>query len=162
MSGQAQSTVDEEEIAQFAAIADEWWDEDGKLKPLHRLNPVRIGYIRDTICRHADRDHLAPSPLIGWVIGAFVRTARRWSSRARSLLAIPTFFLAVWLFGVAAAVPVVVASPGVPSAEDLLRIPASFVVGVVGYHLWVVLIPLAIVNTRILLRLESDRAASTP
>lgn len=100
---------------------------------------------------------IVASPLIGWGIGAFVRPARRWSSRARSLLAIPTFFLAVWLFGVAAAVPVVVASPRVPSAEHLLWLPASFVVGVVGYHLWVVLIPLAIVNTRILLRLESDR-----
>lgn len=65
MSEQAHSTVDEEEIAQFAAIADEWWDEDGKLKPLHRLNPVRIGYIRDAICRHTDRDHLAPFPLKG-------------------------------------------------------------------------------------------------
>lgn len=43
------STIDSEEVAQFAAIADQWWDENGPFKPLHRLNPVRIAYLRDQI-----------------------------------------------------------------------------------------------------------------
>lgn len=46
------STVDAEEVARFSAIADEWWDVRGKFAPLHRLNPVRIGYLRDQICAH--------------------------------------------------------------------------------------------------------------
>lgn len=46
------STVDDSEVARFSAIADEWWDERGKFAPLHKLNPVRIGYLRDQIIRH--------------------------------------------------------------------------------------------------------------
>jgi 2-polyprenyl-6-hydroxyphenyl methylase / 3-demethylubiquinone-9 3-methyltransferase len=45
-------SVDPQEIANFAAMADEWWDEDGKFKPLHKFNPVRIGYIRDQVMAH--------------------------------------------------------------------------------------------------------------
>ena len=41
------STVDPAEIERFSRIAEEWWDPTGKFAPLHRLNPVRIGYIRD-------------------------------------------------------------------------------------------------------------------
>lgn len=52
----ASSTVDPEEIKRFSAIADEWWDENGKFKPLHRLGPVRIQYIRDKACAHFGRD----------------------------------------------------------------------------------------------------------
>lgn len=44
--------VDEQEIAKFSAMAGEWWDEEGKLAPLHKLNPVRIEYIRDWAVRH--------------------------------------------------------------------------------------------------------------
>jgi 2-polyprenyl-6-hydroxyphenyl methylase/3-demethylubiquinone-9 3-methyltransferase len=43
----SQSTVDSEEIARFAALSATWWDERGELRMLHRLNPVRIAYIRD-------------------------------------------------------------------------------------------------------------------
>ena len=46
------STVDPEEVARFSAMADRWWDPSGPMKPLHRLNPVRIAFIRDQICRH--------------------------------------------------------------------------------------------------------------
>ena len=59
------STVDAREIAQFAAIADAWWDEEGAFKPLHRLNPVRLRYIRDRLCAHFGRDPEAPKPLSG-------------------------------------------------------------------------------------------------
>jgi 2-polyprenyl-6-hydroxyphenyl methylase/3-demethylubiquinone-9 3-methyltransferase len=50
------TTVDDEEVARFSALADEWWDPRGKMAPLHRLNPVRIGYIRNAVCRHFARD----------------------------------------------------------------------------------------------------------
>ena len=46
------STIDDAEVARFSAIADEWWDERGKFAPLHKLNPVRIGYLRDQLIRH--------------------------------------------------------------------------------------------------------------
>jgi len=45
MKEKSGSTVDADEIERFSRIADEWWDERGKFKPLHRINPVRIGYI---------------------------------------------------------------------------------------------------------------------
>jgi 2-polyprenyl-6-hydroxyphenyl methylase/3-demethylubiquinone-9 3-methyltransferase len=50
------STVDEHEVAQFAALAAEWWDERGSMRMLHRLNPVRIGYIRDRATAALGRD----------------------------------------------------------------------------------------------------------
>ena len=40
-------TVDPAEIERFTRIAETWWDPDGQFKPLHRFNPVRLGYIRD-------------------------------------------------------------------------------------------------------------------
>jgi 2-polyprenyl-6-hydroxyphenyl methylase / 3-demethylubiquinone-9 3-methyltransferase len=50
------STVDEDEVARFSALADQWWDPRGKMAPLHKLNPTRIGYIRDVACRHFGRN----------------------------------------------------------------------------------------------------------
>lgn len=50
------STVDPAEVARFAAMADEWWDPRGKMKPLHKFNPVRLAYIRDHACAHFQRD----------------------------------------------------------------------------------------------------------
>ena len=49
-------TVDPAEVARFSAMADAWWDPNGKFKPLHRFNPVRIGYVKDVVCRHYGRD----------------------------------------------------------------------------------------------------------
>ncbi|MGE3969087.1 MAG: bifunctional 3-demethylubiquinol 3-O-methyltransferase/2-polyprenyl-6-hydroxyphenol methylase, partial [Dongiaceae bacterium] len=40
------ASVDPSEIAKFQALADGWWDPNGKMRPLHRLNPVRLAYIR--------------------------------------------------------------------------------------------------------------------
>lgn len=54
--GSPGSTIDPEEIARFSALAAEWWDPAGKFKPLHRLNPVRLTYIRDHLCARFDRD----------------------------------------------------------------------------------------------------------
>lgn len=58
-------TVDQEEIARFSRIADEWWDSEGKFKPLHRINPLRIGFIKQQICMHFAREATANEPLAG-------------------------------------------------------------------------------------------------
>lgn len=49
-------TLDRAEVDRFAAMAHEWWDVNGKFKPLHRLNPGRLTYIRDDLCGHFSRD----------------------------------------------------------------------------------------------------------
>src|SRR5258708_35468617 len=59
------STVDPAEIERFSRIAEEWWDPAGKFAPLHRLNPLRIGYIRDRAAQHWRRDPLSGAPLQG-------------------------------------------------------------------------------------------------
>lgn len=46
------TTVDQAEIAQFDRIATDWWDPDGLFKPLHQMNPLRLGYIRDRVTDH--------------------------------------------------------------------------------------------------------------
>lgn len=46
------STIDESEVDKFSRIADEWWDEKGKFKPLHQMNPVRLSYIREQAIKH--------------------------------------------------------------------------------------------------------------
>jgi len=56
------STVDAGEIERFSRIAEEWWDESGKFAPLHRLNPARIGFIRDRVAAHFGRDPLDFGP----------------------------------------------------------------------------------------------------
>jgi 2-polyprenyl-6-hydroxyphenyl methylase/3-demethylubiquinone-9 3-methyltransferase len=58
-------TVDEGEIAKFAAMAEEWWDPEGKFRPLHRFNPIRIEYLRDRIAAHFGRDPMQPRPFDG-------------------------------------------------------------------------------------------------
>jgi 2-polyprenyl-6-hydroxyphenyl methylase/3-demethylubiquinone-9 3-methyltransferase len=52
----AQTTVDKSEIDHFAKDSGKWWDESGPFKPLHRLNPVRLSYIRDRLCGRFGRD----------------------------------------------------------------------------------------------------------
>ena len=47
-----QTTVENSEIEKFASIADQWWDEKGKFRPLHLLNPFRIAYIREKSIAH--------------------------------------------------------------------------------------------------------------
>ncbi|QAU42481.1 bifunctional 3-demethylubiquinol 3-O-methyltransferase/2-polyprenyl-6-hydroxyphenol methylase [Bradyrhizobium guangdongense] len=50
------STVDAAEIAKFSKLSAEWWDPKGKMAPLHRINPLRLGYIRDAACRKFERN----------------------------------------------------------------------------------------------------------
>ncbi len=45
-------SVDPKEVEKFAAMAPKFWDEEGPYKPLHKLNPVRIAFIRDHILEH--------------------------------------------------------------------------------------------------------------
>lgn len=61
-------SADQAEIARFAAMADEWWDPHGKFRPLHRLNPTRLAFIRDHICDHFARDRKTPAPFDGLAI----------------------------------------------------------------------------------------------
>ena len=61
-------SVDAGEVARFAALAESWWDPDGKMAPLHRLNPVRLAYIRDRLAARFDRDPLSLRPLDGLVL----------------------------------------------------------------------------------------------
>ena len=56
------TTVNKEEIQKFSKIADEWWDTEGKFKPLHMFNPIRIKYIKDKCISHfkLNENHLKP------------------------------------------------------------------------------------------------------
>jgi 2-polyprenyl-6-hydroxyphenyl methylase/3-demethylubiquinone-9 3-methyltransferase len=58
-------SIDPDEVSRFAAMADEWWDENGPMRPLHRLNPVRLAYIRDRIAGHCGREGKAGKALSG-------------------------------------------------------------------------------------------------
>jgi 2-polyprenyl-6-hydroxyphenyl methylase/3-demethylubiquinone-9 3-methyltransferase len=59
------STIDPAEVAKFEAMAAEWWDPNGKFKPLHMLNPCRLDYITRQIAAEFDRDLTAPVPFKG-------------------------------------------------------------------------------------------------
>ena len=59
------NSVDEHEIQQFSKDSSHWWDENGPFAPLHRLNPVRLSYIKAQICAHYDRDADALDALKG-------------------------------------------------------------------------------------------------
>jgi 2-polyprenyl-6-hydroxyphenyl methylase/3-demethylubiquinone-9 3-methyltransferase len=63
--GAARSTVDHAEIAKFEAMAEAWWDPTGKFRPLHRLNPVRVQFIRDRLAQSLGRDPNQAQPLRG-------------------------------------------------------------------------------------------------
>ena len=60
-----QSTVDPAEIAKFEAMAAEWWDPNGKFKPLHMLNPCRLDYITSQIAGEFGRDLTSQRPFEG-------------------------------------------------------------------------------------------------
>ena len=57
------TTVNPDEIAKFAKMADAWWDPEGDFKPLHRFNPVRLQYIRDRALKHFRRSENTRRPL---------------------------------------------------------------------------------------------------
>lgn len=59
------STIDAGEIEKFQAMAAEWWDPNGKFKPLHMLNPCRLDYITSQIAAEFDRDLKSDAPFAG-------------------------------------------------------------------------------------------------
>lgn len=59
------SSIVPDEVKQFAAQADSWWDPDGSEAMLHKLNPVRLKYIRDQVDRHWQCDECSRTPLAG-------------------------------------------------------------------------------------------------
>src|ERR1700748_877615 len=44
------------EVAKFSKLSAEWWDPKGKMAPLHKINPLRLGYIRGAACRKFSRN----------------------------------------------------------------------------------------------------------
>lgn len=56
------NTIDPKEVAKFEAMATEWWDTDGKFKPLHMLNPTRLDYIVEQIAAEFTRNLSIKNP----------------------------------------------------------------------------------------------------
>jgi 2-polyprenyl-6-hydroxyphenyl methylase/3-demethylubiquinone-9 3-methyltransferase len=56
-------SIDPAEVAKFAAMAEDWWNPYGKFRPLHKFNPTRLAFIRDTAAAHFGRNPQAPMPL---------------------------------------------------------------------------------------------------
>ncbi|WAC29178.1 bifunctional 2-polyprenyl-6-hydroxyphenol methylase/3-demethylubiquinol 3-O-methyltransferase UbiG [Ancylobacter sp. SL191] len=59
------TTVDPREVERFAALAAEWWNPRGKMRVLHKFNPVRLAYLREHLTAHFGRDPRAIRPLEG-------------------------------------------------------------------------------------------------
>ena len=59
------SSIDPDEVARFSAMAAEWWDPAGKFRPLHKFNPVRLGYIRERAVAHFGLDPASIRPFEG-------------------------------------------------------------------------------------------------
>ncbi|MGJ5175388.1 bifunctional 2-polyprenyl-6-hydroxyphenol methylase/3-demethylubiquinol 3-O-methyltransferase UbiG [Bradyrhizobium oligotrophicum] len=63
--GSPGSTVDPAEIAKFSKLSETWWDPKGKMAPLHKINPLRLTYIRDAACRKFERNAKSLNCLAG-------------------------------------------------------------------------------------------------
>jgi 2-polyprenyl-6-hydroxyphenyl methylase/3-demethylubiquinone-9 3-methyltransferase len=59
------STANPQEIARFAALAKSWWDPEGPMKPLHKMNPCRIDFLVTRLAAHFGRDPRSPQPFQG-------------------------------------------------------------------------------------------------
>ena len=64
-SGSITSSVDSDEVAKFSALAADWWNPNGKFAPLHRYNPVRLGFVREQALARFGRDPKARAPFSG-------------------------------------------------------------------------------------------------
>ena len=60
-----QTTIDPSEVAKFEAMAAEWWNPNGKFKPLHLMNPCRLDYLTSQIAAEYGRDLSQPKPFAG-------------------------------------------------------------------------------------------------
>ncbi len=56
------SSIDPKEVAHYERLAETWWDPIGPFWPLHRLNELRVGYLRDQFCRHLTRNSRLEKP----------------------------------------------------------------------------------------------------
>ena len=65
MNPTAANTVDPDEVARFSAMAARWWDVDGPMRPLHRLNPLRLSWIKELISVRFGRDPRSSATLTG-------------------------------------------------------------------------------------------------
>ncbi len=63
--GSSDSTIDTEEIARFERLSQDWWDPNGPMKALMKLNPTRIGYIRDQVLQSLDVEPFTNQPFAG-------------------------------------------------------------------------------------------------
>ena len=59
------NTINQKEIEKFSKMADEWWDPSGKFKPLHKFNPIRIKYIKESIIEEFNLKDTDSVPLKG-------------------------------------------------------------------------------------------------
>ena len=59
------TTINDAEVAKFSALAEQWWDPAGQLKPLHKINPVRLAYIREHALDQFGLDGTKRHPLTG-------------------------------------------------------------------------------------------------
>ena len=59
------NTINKKEIEKFSKIAEEWWDPNGKFKPLHKFNPIRISYIKENIINTFNLKNRKDNPLSG-------------------------------------------------------------------------------------------------
>ena len=59
------TTVNKKEIEKFSKMAEEWWDVEGKFKPLHKFNPIRIKYIKESVIENFKFNKSEKLPLKG-------------------------------------------------------------------------------------------------
>lgn len=59
------TTIDPAEVQKFERLAAEWWNPDGKFRPLHKFNPVRLAYVRDRVAAHFGREPRTEKPFAG-------------------------------------------------------------------------------------------------
>ena len=62
---EASPSIDQAEVERFSALAETWWDPRGSMAPLHRLNPARLGFLRETLAAHFQRDAKSLRPFDG-------------------------------------------------------------------------------------------------
>lgn len=68
MSSTSPETIDPGEIDRFARLAGRWWDPDGEFRPLHRLAPARLSFLRTQLAQHFGRSERSIRPLTGLAI----------------------------------------------------------------------------------------------
>ncbi|MEJ1119863.1 bifunctional 2-polyprenyl-6-hydroxyphenol methylase/3-demethylubiquinol 3-O-methyltransferase UbiG [Phyllobacterium sp. CCNWLW109] len=65
MAQAERSTIDAVEVERFSRMAAEWWNPQGKFRPLHKFNPTRLAYIKEKVCAHYNLDPNSPQPFKG-------------------------------------------------------------------------------------------------